>query len=366
MVDAVPTKILANPDGGFYVCTLTGFPFNAGQAAVYNVDKNGVISLYHRGLTMLTDMAFDARTGDIYAMQFGNFGFSPSPGFVFGSGKVHRIQRGGGFSEVVAGNFGPGSGLALDKAGNVFVSSLFTGQLLKMNSPVCSNFDLSITADNDRLTLYSSIKYSLKITNRGTTNATNVRVFWLPPYKRFEGDAKPFAYQAAYASKGHYDSWHGYWTIESLAPGETATATFHLFVVNDKQDATQTAQVAACNQRAAFTSDGDNAFNKITFVTKANDNNAVKSKFSKNTEGVQPINISPNPANNDINVAILNPTENEWSLQLVNTIGQAVYRQKGQYSQTINIDLSKLQNGFYLMEYQTAGARHVEKVLIQH
>ncbi len=366
VVDAVPTKIMANPDGGFYVSTLTGFPFNSGQAAIYNVDKNGVISLYHRGLTMVTDMAFDTRTGDIYALQFGNFGFAPSPGFVFGSGKVHRIQRGGGSSEIVASNFGPGSGLALDKSGNLYVTSLFTGQLLKMTLPTCNNFDISITADNDRLTLYSSIKYSLKVTNKGTTNATNVRIFWLPPYKRFEGDAKPFAYQAAFASKGHYDSWHGYWTIDNLAPGETATATFHLFVVNDRQDATQTAQVAACNQRASFTNEADNIYYKTTVITKAN-NSFAKGIYSKNTEGLsQPISISPNPAYSDINVSIENQTDNEWSIQLMNTIGQSVFKQKGQYNQTINVDLSHLRNGLYLMEYQSAGERRVEKVLIQH
>ena len=355
VVDAVPTKIMANPDGGFYVSTLTGFPFNAGQAAIYNVDKNGVISLYHRGLTMITDMALDPRTGDIYALQFGNFAFAPSPGFVFGSGKVHRIQRGGGFSEVVASNFGPGSGLALDQSGNIYVTSLFTSQLLKMNSlaAACNNFDLSITADNNNLSLYSSIKYTLRITNRGTTNATNVRVFWLPPYKRFEGDAKPFAYQAAYSSKGHYDSWHGYWTIDNLAPGESATATFHLFVVNNTLNVTQTAQVAACNQRSSNFNDNNTVFYQAQLVTKA-------------SSELSPLSISPNPAHDKINVDIINDTDKEWTVRLLNTIGQTVAIQKGQHSQVINMDASNLQNGLYLMEYQSAGERRVEKVLIQH
>lgn len=357
VVDAVPTKIMANPDGGFYVSILTGFPFNAGQAAVYNVDKNGVISLYHRGLTMITDMALDPRTGDIYAMQFGNFAFAPSPGFVFGSGKVHRIQRGGGFSEVVASNFGPGSGLTLDANGNIYVTSLFTSQLLRMNSlaAACNNFDLSITADNNNLSLYSSIKYTLRITNRGTTNATNVRVFWLPPYKRFEGDAKPFAYQAAYSSKGHYDSWHGYWTIDNLAPGESATATFHLFVVNNTLNVTQTAQVAACNQRSSNLNSNNTVFYQAQLVTKAGSENILS-----------PLSISPNPANDKINVNITNETDKEWTVKLLNSIGQTIAIQKGQHSQAINMDASNLQNGLYLMEYQSAGERKVEKVLIQH
>ena len=361
VVDAVPTKILANPDGGFYVSILTGFPFNNGQAVVYNVDKNGQISVYHKGLTMVTDMALDAQTGDIYAMQFGNFAFRPTPGFVFGSGKVHRIQRGGGFSEVVASGFGPGSGLALDDNNNLYVTSLFTGQLLKMNSPTCNNFDLSLTADNNQLNLYSSIKFTLEVTNKGSSNATNVRVYWLPPYKRFEGDPQPFAYQAAYVSKGHYDSWHGYWTIDNLAPGETATANFHLFVLNDQQNVTLTAEIAACNQRSSLTADD---INKVSLVAKANRHSG------KNTLGQkgypQQISISPNPAKSVLNVSVENPTENEWSIQLLNTIGQSLFRQKGQYNQNVNIDVNNLQNGLYLMEYQSAGERKIEKVLIQH
>ncbi len=353
VVDAVPTKIIANPDGGFYVTTLTGFPFNTGQAAVYNLDKNGVITPYAKGFTMLTDIALDRRTGDLYALQFGAFGFAPTPGFAFGLGKVHRIQRGGAFSEVVASNFGPGSGLALDDKGNIYVTSLFTNQLLKMNSPAaaCNTFELALTADNNNLTLYSSIKYNLKITNKGTTNATNVRVYWMPPYKRFEGDAKPFAYQAAYASKGYYDSWHGYWTIENLAAGESATATFHLFVVNNTLNATQTAEVAACNQR---TSNNNNTiFYRAQIETKAGSQ-------------VSPLSISPNPANDAIFVGVENKTDKNWTIQLVNTIGQTVFKQNGQFTQTVNIDARHLQNGIYIVRYESPDEIKTEKIIVQH
>ena len=360
MVDAVPTKIIANPDGGFYVSILTGFPFNAGQAAVYNVDRNGVITPYIRGLTMVTDIALDTRTGDMYAMQFGNFAFAPMPGFVFGSAKVHRIQRGGAFSEVVASNFGPGSGLSLDKSGNLYVSSLFTGQLLKMNSPTCGTFDIAITADAARLTLYNSIKYTLKVTNKGSATVNNVRVYWLPPYKRFEGDNKPFAFQGAYASKGFYDSWHGYWTIENLAPNETATANFHLFVVNDRLDARQTAQVVGCNQRLNLANEP--FYYETTHITKAAHYNKKVSNLSKG----QTVSISPNPAQDNINIGVTNETAKEWTVKLINTVGQTVFNQKGQDTQTVNIDIRSLQNGVYFVEYQSAGERKTEKIIIQH
>ena len=357
-VDAVPTKIIANPDGGFYVCQLTGFPFNKGQATVYNLSQTGVLTPYAKGFTMLTDIALDYRTGDLYALQFGDFAFAPSPGFVFGSGKVHRIQRGGANSEVVASNFGPGAGLAQDAGGNLYVTSLFTAQLLKMNRPACSNFTLSITSDNNALPLYSSIKYTLKITNTGSTNATNVRVYWLPPYKRFEGDNKPFAYQAAYASKGYYDSWHGYWTIPNLAAGEMATATFHLFVVNNTLSVTQTAEVAACNQ--PFPLFGANSPDNyaVQHVTPAGAQNSKKSLF--------PITVSPNPADGKINVNITNETDKEWSVKLINTIGQTIAIEKGQNSRFFTMDSHNLQNGLYLLDYQSGGERKVEKVMIQH
>ncbi len=358
MVDAVPTKIIANPDGGFYLSILTGFPFNAGQSLVYNLSSTGVLTPYAKGFTMLTDIALDYRTGDLYANQFGNFGFAPTPGFVFGSGKVHRIQRGGANSEVVASNFGPGAGLALDASGNIYVTSLFTSQLLKMNRPACNNFSLSITADNNNLTLYSSIKYTLKITNTGSTNATNVRVYWLPPYKRFEGDAQPFAYQAAYASKGYYDSWHGFWTIPNLAAGEMATATFHLFVVNNTLSVTQTAEVAACNQPFPLFGANDPDNYQVQLVTPAGHQN--------NVHRLLPLSISPNPADGKINVNITNETNKEWTVKLINAIGQTVNIEKGQNNRFLTLDTHLLQNGLYIVDYQTADERRVEKVMIQH
>jgi sugar lactone lactonase YvrE len=361
VVDPVPTKIIINPDGGFYVGTLTGFPFNEGQAAVYNLDKNGNISVYCKGLSLIAGLTLDTRTGDLYAAQYARFAFAPTPGYVLGSGKLHRIPRGGAYSEVVASNYGPGAGVSIDKNGNLYATSLFTSQLMKIAAPTCGNFELGITADNPTLRLFNSNKYTLKVTNKGTTTQNNVRIYWLPPYKRFEGDAQPFAYQGSYASKGYYDGWHGYWTIESLAAGESATATFHLFVVNDRMDATQTAQVAGCNQRPAsgLTPDPDNS---VSLTTKAN------TKITEGAKNVQSqtINISPNPANNNINVLINTQTDNDWHIQVVNTLGQTVFKKQGHAKQLIHIDASNFQNGVYIVDYQSSGERKTQKIVVQH
>lgn len=137
-VDPVPTKIIAKKGGGFFVSQLTGFPFTEGKSKIYWIDANGIVRLYTTGMTLVTDLAFDDKTGDLYALQFGSFVF-PSPGFVFGSGKVWRIRPGGRSMELVAQGFGPGSGMTIDNTGNLYVTSLFTAQLLKMNGVLRSS-----------------------------------------------------------------------------------------------------------------------------------------------------------------------------------------------------------------------------------
>ncbi|MBC7775947.1 MAG: ScyD/ScyE family protein, partial [Phycisphaerae bacterium] len=76
MYDAVPTRIIAKPGGGFYVCNLTGFPFLEGSASIFDVSPNGVVTTHASGFTMLTDLTHNANTGDLYALQIGTFDLS--------------------------------------------------------------------------------------------------------------------------------------------------------------------------------------------------------------------------------------------------------------------------------------------------
>lgn len=133
VIDPVPTKIIAKPGGGFFVATLTGFPFLDGAATIYSLDANGSATPFTTGLTMVTDLAYDANTGDLYALQFGRFTFDPPPGFVIGSAQVIRIKT-DGTKDTVAQNFGPSAGMTLDNNGDLFVTTLFDGLLLKMEN----------------------------------------------------------------------------------------------------------------------------------------------------------------------------------------------------------------------------------------
>jgi len=132
--DAVPTRILAKPGGGFYLCQLTGFPFLDSAATIFSIDPNGAVSPYALGLTMMTDLVLDAATGDLYALQLGRFDlsiFDIAPN----SARIIRIQPNGARTVVVE-NFNLGVGLALDTQGNLYATELASGRILKWSGLV--------------------------------------------------------------------------------------------------------------------------------------------------------------------------------------------------------------------------------------
>ncbi len=130
-IDYVPTKIIANPAGGFYVCNLTGFPFIPGISTIDKMDVNGNLTPFASGLSHLVDMDIDAPTGDVYALQFGLFDTTGAP--VFNSAKIIRLKNNGDTSTVIGG-FGPSGGMVLDGNGGAYVTSLFMGAVLHIDN----------------------------------------------------------------------------------------------------------------------------------------------------------------------------------------------------------------------------------------
>ncbi len=129
-INQVTTRIISRPDGGFYLATLTGFPFVEGKATIYAISTEGVVTPFKTGLSLLTDLALDPNTGDLYALQFATF--SLQAGYVPNSSKITRIKPDGS-TQIVATGFGPAFGLALDQNGNLFVSEIFSGRVLKFS-----------------------------------------------------------------------------------------------------------------------------------------------------------------------------------------------------------------------------------------
>ncbi len=132
MVDPVPTKVLAKPDGTFHISQLTGFPFLQGAANVYNLDAAGNVSVHASGFTCLTDMAFDPTDGNLCVLQFGVFGQVDSTlNFILGTPAVIKIMPDGSRDTLARGMGGLSSSFTFDAAGNVYVTDLVFGQVLK-------------------------------------------------------------------------------------------------------------------------------------------------------------------------------------------------------------------------------------------
>ena len=131
VINQVTTKIIARPDGGFYVATLTGFPFIEGKATIYAISTEGVVTPFKTGMSLITDLALDPNTGDLYALQLASFSLQTFS-FAPNSSKITRIKPDGS-TQIVATGFGPASGMALDQSGNLYVSETFAGRVLKFS-----------------------------------------------------------------------------------------------------------------------------------------------------------------------------------------------------------------------------------------
>ena len=78
------------------------------------------------------------------------------------------------------------------------------------------------------------------------------------------------------------------------------------------------------------------------------------------------VTVSPNPTRDKFGVTINPAKDFEWTVQVINGLGQKVFSQKGQYYQRLDIDVTNFSNGVYFVNYQSNGERKVEKVLVQH
>jgi hypothetical protein len=117
---AVPTSLAVGPDGALYVGLLRGAPSSPGGAYIYRVEPGKKSVIWAKGLTTVTDIAFD-RQGRLLATEF-NVGGLLSPPTV--PGALVRISNHGKTVKTlpVSGLFQP-TGLAVTANGTVYVSN---------------------------------------------------------------------------------------------------------------------------------------------------------------------------------------------------------------------------------------------------
>ena len=236
--------------------------------------------------------------------------------------------------------------------------------------PEKPDLDLELTADNNGLPLWGSVKFTLTIKNRGISKATGIKANWLPPYKRTNNGAGPFAYQAAYASKGQYDSWNGIWSINELQPGETQTATFHLFVLQNSTKVSQTAQIIAENEQ-----DLDSAPNNMTTTVREDDEVAFTS-VANATNFAEPENNSmspisfkafPNPTNDKVTAYYKLDYAEFVTFTLSDVNGRIVYEKMtpSVKNGAETISLQDLPKGVYVLKMATSTEIKTEKIVRQ-
>jgi len=134
VMDAVPTGIVFR-NNKFYVGGFVGFPFLPDSSRIYEVDLNGQVSVLKRGLTAVVDLAVDPRDGNLVFLQFGRFALGPPPpGFRPNTGGVFKLRAGGRIDTLAVGLNFP-SGMRFAANGELFVSSLAEGKILKITFP---------------------------------------------------------------------------------------------------------------------------------------------------------------------------------------------------------------------------------------
>ena len=79
-VQSVPTSVTLGPDGALYVGELTGWPFRPGTARIWRVVPGHKATLYARGFTNISDLAFDGP--NLLVLEIAQHGLldSSSPG----------------------------------------------------------------------------------------------------------------------------------------------------------------------------------------------------------------------------------------------------------------------------------------------
>jgi hypothetical protein len=238
--------------------------------------------------------------------------------------------------------------------------------------PEKPDLDLELTSERDVLERGITSKYTLKITNRGISPASGVQVRWAPPAKRTRRGREPFEFHGFSTTKGQYDTWSNIWSLRNLAPGQSALLEIFLKVVDDRRDVVQTAEVVRCRERDLDSKPG-NMFGKpeeddeVALTLKANSAAALDLVAFNDLLPEAKVLVSPNPASLKFNIAITPEKDSdEWSVKVVNSLGQTVFTQTGQYSRTLEVDTQNLINGLYFVEYQSSSEQKVEKVLVQH
>ena len=117
---AVPSSVAVGPDGALYIGTLPGLPALPGTSVIYRLVPGQQPTVAAKGLTTVTDIAFD-HEGNLLALEFNTGGLFAPPST---PGALVRVDLRTGTSTTlpVSGLFNP-TGLAVGPDGAAYIAN---------------------------------------------------------------------------------------------------------------------------------------------------------------------------------------------------------------------------------------------------
>jgi hypothetical protein len=116
LAQSVPTSVAVGPDGALYVGELTGLPFRSGTARIWRVTSSGRKSVFARGFTTVSDIAFD--NGDLLVLELSVKSIA-TPG---SPGALIRVSPNGARAVVASKGLVAPTGLAVAR-GSIYISN---------------------------------------------------------------------------------------------------------------------------------------------------------------------------------------------------------------------------------------------------
>ncbi|MGB0929948.1 MAG: T9SS type A sorting domain-containing protein [Chitinophagales bacterium] len=229
------------------------------------------------------------------------------------------------------------------------------------------DLEATLTSSNPNLTPWTTVDFTLEITNNGAAAASGVMVDFPVP----EG----MAFTSKTESQGSYNLWFQTWDIGTLQPGETATLVLTLFTLNPGTDVTAYTEITAANEN-----DIDSTPDNGNGVLAVEDDEAVSILSSgggaKNDLGSQIIGEStlltvhslfPVPTRDFVNI-LFNSESEMIDIVLYDYSGRKIYSQTIEVAQgenTTQLDLSAYPSGWYFVSMETEEGSVRAKVVKQ-
>lgn len=237
---------------------------------------------------------------------------------------------------------------ALQNVGEAASVMLTRGVVEVMEEEEGVDLELSISTPDEAYGIFTKIPYQIIVTNTGTQDATNVRIF--------AGRPEGIVHTSANITNGIYRLAIERWDIDLLPAGQTDTLNLTLFTLVGGVEVTNFVQVIALDQ-----ADIDSEPNNNETMTPAEDDEAAVTirTISKGERGllINQVNstLYPNPTAEQVQLSVETEEAFQTVINTVNQRGQVVMTQEVNLfsgKNTIELEVANLPVGNYFLKIE--------------